>query len=75
MPCRRSAAPQPLTRCRAPEADPRTRRANRAGQTHQLPIVPAVCVGRCWRGAPTLAWLNVFMEMHIRIKVYMHMAG
>jgi hypothetical protein len=45
------------------------------GQTHQLLIVPAVCVGRCWRGVPTLTWLNVFMEVHMRIKVYMHMAG
>ena len=45
------------------------------GQTHQLLIVPAVPVGRWWRGVPTLAWLDVFMEVHMRIKVYMHMAG
>jgi hypothetical protein len=44
------------------------------GQAHQLLIVPAVCVGRSWLGAPTLAWLNVFMEIHTRIKVYIHMA-
>jgi hypothetical protein len=24
---------------------------------------------------PTLAWLNVFMEVHMRIKMYLHMAG
>jgi hypothetical protein len=38
-------------------------------------IVAAVSVGRSWLGAPTLTWLNAFMEMHMRIKVYMHMAG
>ena len=62
MPCRRSATPQPLTRCRAPEADPRTRRVNRPIQTRLLIV-------------PTLAWLNVFMEVHMRIKMYLHMAG
>jgi hypothetical protein len=27
------------------------------------------------RGADAGAWLDVFMEVHMRIKVYMHMAG
>ena len=75
MPCRRSAAPQPITRCPRARSGSAHTAGEPTGQTHQLLIVPAVCVGRSWLEASTLAWLNVFMEVHMRIKVYMHMAG
>jgi len=36
--------------------------------------VVVVLVGWSWLGVWTLIGLNVFMEVHMRIKVYMHMA-